>query len=77
MSNYKSTRHGIINVCYCILINTKLTQLERVRLELKWRGYGFPKSVCVCYKINWVINFIVVFMLKQCYQVIENINTKL
>ena len=34
-------------------------------------------GVCACYKINWVINSNIDFMLKQCYQVVGNINKKL
>jgi hypothetical protein len=52
-------------------------QLEQIKSELKRRSYEFPKFVCACYKINWVINSIIDFMLKQCYQVVGNINTKL
>ena len=48
-----------------------------VKLELERRSYGFPKFVCACYKINWVINSSMGFMLKQCYQAVDNINTKL
>jgi hypothetical protein len=40
-------------------------------------SYDFPKPLCVWYKINQVINFILGFTLKQSYQVINNINTKL
>jgi hypothetical protein len=40
-------------------------------------SYEFPKILCVCYKINRVINSSIGFMLKQCYQVVGNINTKL
>jgi hypothetical protein len=56
---------------------TKPMQLERVKPELKRRSYEFPKFVCACHKINWVINSSMGFILKQCYQVIDNINKKL
>jgi hypothetical protein len=40
-------------------------------------SYDFPKVLCVWYKNNQVINFNLGFMLKQSYQVINNIITKL
>jgi hypothetical protein len=39
-----------------------LTQLERVKSELKRRSYEFPKVLCVWYKIKYDINFNVAFM---------------
>jgi hypothetical protein len=35
------------------------------------------KGLCIWYKNSQVINFNIGFMLKQSYQVINNINTKL
>jgi hypothetical protein len=51
--------------------------IEWIESELKWISYNFLKFVYACYEINWVINSSMIFMLKQCYQVIDNINTKL
>jgi hypothetical protein len=46
-------------------------------LELRIASYEFLKSLCVWYIHNYVINFNIVFMLDQCYSVIDNITTKL
>jgi hypothetical protein len=40
-------------------------------------SYDFPNILCFWYKNNQVINFNLGFMLKQSYQVINNIVTKL
>jgi hypothetical protein len=53
-------------------IATRLTQLERIKSELKRRSYDFLKILCVLYKIKWDINFNVTFMSKQWYYVINN-----
>jgi hypothetical protein len=58
-------------------IKTELLQLEWINLELRIVSYEFLKSLCVWYKNNCVINFNSVFMLEQCYSVIDNIITKL
>jgi hypothetical protein len=61
--------------CYCIVnIYTRLTQFERVNSELKRISYDFPKTVGVWYGNNQVINFNLVVMLKQSYQLINIIN---
>jgi hypothetical protein len=57
------------------LYETNTTRTSQIRL--KRRSYEFPKFVCACNKINWVINSSMGFMLKQCYQVIDNIIIKL
>jgi hypothetical protein len=44
-----------------------LTQLERIKSELKRRSYDFLKILCVLYKIKWDINVNVIFMSKQWY----------
>jgi hypothetical protein len=54
-----------------------LMQLEWIDLELRITSYEFLKSLCVWYKHNRVINFNIVFMLEQCYLVIDNTITKL
>jgi hypothetical protein len=56
-----------------IIIN--LLQLEQINLELRIASYEFLKSLCVWYKNNCVINFNMVFILEQCYSVIDNIIT--
>jgi hypothetical protein len=56
-----------------IIIN--LLQLEWINLELRIASYEFLKSLCVWYKNNCVINFNMVFILEQCYSVIDNIIT--
>jgi hypothetical protein len=33
-------------------VATRLTQLERIKSELKRRSYEFPKILCVLYKIK-------------------------
>jgi hypothetical protein len=50
----------------------RLTQLERIKSELKRRSYEFPKVLCIQYKINQEINFNTVFMLNQRCNVINN-----
>jgi hypothetical protein len=40
----------------------KLTQLERVKSELKRKSYEFLMILCVLYKITKYINFNVTFM---------------
>jgi hypothetical protein len=61
--------------CYCIVnIYTRLTQFERVNSELKRISYDFPKTVGVWYENNQVINFNLVVMLKQSYQLINIVN---
>jgi hypothetical protein len=64
------------NKCfYCIVnIYTRLTQFERVNSELKRISYDFPKTVCVWYGNNQVINFNLAIMLKQSYQLINIVN---
>jgi hypothetical protein len=42
----------------------RLTQLERIKSELKRRSYDFLKILCVLYKIKWDVNFNVTFMSK-------------
>jgi hypothetical protein len=54
-----------------------LTQLERIKSELKRRSYDFLKILCVLYKIKWDINFNVIFMSKQWYKSRNNNVTKL
>jgi hypothetical protein len=54
-----------------------LMQFGWIDLELRIASYEFLKSLCVWYKHNCVINFNIVFMLEQCYSVIDNIITKL
>jgi hypothetical protein len=48
-----------------IRVATRLTQLERIKSELKRRSYDFLKILCVLYKIKWDINFDLTFMSKQ------------
>jgi hypothetical protein len=42
----------------------EITQLERIKSDLKRRSYEFPKVLCIQYKINQEINFNTIFMLK-------------
>jgi hypothetical protein len=67
------------NKCYYCIVNiyTRLMQLERVNSELERRGYDSLKTLCIWCEINWENSFIIVFMSKQYYIVIDNINTKL
>jgi hypothetical protein len=44
-------RHGIISVVIAY-IYTRLTQLERIKTELKRGSYEFPKVLCTWYRIN-------------------------
>ena len=46
-------------------VATRLTELERIKSELKQRSYDFMKIICVLYKIKWDINFDATFMSKQ------------
>jgi hypothetical protein len=50
---------------------------KSLNLELRITSYDFLKSLCVWYRNNYVINFNLGFMIKQSYQVINNINIKL
>ena len=49
----------------------EITQLERIKSDLKRRSYEFPKVLCIQYKINQEINFNTIFMLNQRYYVIK------
>jgi hypothetical protein len=58
---------------YLYEVNTTGTGQIGIKTKKLW----ISEVRMYCYKINWVINSSMVVMLKQCYQVIENINTKL
>jgi hypothetical protein len=58
-------------------IAPRSSEQESLNSELQITSYDFPKVLCVWYKNNQAINFNPGFMLKQCDQVINNINTQL
>ena len=58
-------------------IVTRPHEQESLNSELRFSSYDFPKLLSAQYRINQVDNFNLYFIVKQSYQVINNIKTKL